>query len=228
MKQFISLILCAAVLTCLLCSGVRAEEADILFSVTGAEASPGGTVEVTVDVDKNAGTWSMLFEVCFGTGLKLIDVKNGSVFKDGDFMKSPTSNPGYYRYAALMNDPTENNYNTGLILTLYFEIEEDAKPGDHKIWLRFPDGGVGWFFDAENPDIDRTVPADGEVNAFVTVTGIPGDLNGDGKVNATDGNMMKKVILGIMEYMPAADLDGDGKVNVSDSAILKKMILGII
>lgn len=61
---------------------------------------------------------------------------------------------------------------------------------------------------------------------------VPGDINGDSKVNATDSNMMKKMVLGIMEgtndEVLAADINRDGKINAADSNLITKIILGII
>ncbi|MDD6094206.1 MAG: cohesin domain-containing protein [Clostridia bacterium] len=172
MKKVVSLILCAVMLAGLLSVVSFAKDTDMQFSVKGAKGKPGDTVDVEVYVDKNIGTWAMKFHVHFdSTALKLKDVKNGTVYKDSDFTKSVLTNDGYYVYYAQMDDPEENNTNTGLVLTLTFELTERAVNGYHDVWLVFPDNGVGWFFDAKDLNVDRSVPADGEVKASVTVTG---------------------------------------------------------
>ncbi len=53
-----------------------------------------------------------------------------------------------------------------------------------------------------------------------------GDIDGDGKINAKDINLLKQIVLGTLDKVPAADIDGDGKVSVSDVALLKSGILG--
>lgn len=53
-----------------------------------------------------------------------------------------------------------------------------------------------------------------------------GDLNGDGKVNAIDANIMKQIVLGTDAPCIQADINGDGKVNAVDSNLLKALILG--
>ncbi len=172
MKKIVSLILCAVMLLGLLTVAAFAKDPDMQFSIKGAEGKPGDTVDVEVYVDKNAGTWAMMFEVCYdNVALRLKDVKNGSVYKDSDFTKAPLTQPDYYRYYAQMDNPTENNENTGLVCTVTFEVTERATNGYHNVWLRFPDNGSGWFFDAKDLDVDRTVPADGVVKASVTVSG---------------------------------------------------------
>ncbi len=84
--------------------------------------------------------------------------------------------------------------------------------------------------------VESTAPASGHsfADGFCTVCGepdpdtptfTPGDLDGDGKINAKDVNLLKQTVLGTLDKVPAADIDGDGKVSVSDVALLKFMIL---
>ena len=56
---------------------------------------------------------------------------------------------------------------------------------------------------------------------------IPGDVNGDGKVNVSDVTAMVNMILEIIprDY-ERGDINGDGKVNVSDVTALVNIILG--
>ncbi len=63
-----------------------------------------------------------------------------------------------------------------------------------------------------------------------TVAYSKGDLNGDGKINATDSNLIKKIIIGAISSNPEmilGDTDGDGKVNVADFNLIKRVILGM-
>ncbi len=53
-----------------------------------------------------------------------------------------------------------------------------------------------------------------------------GDLDGDGKINAKDINLLKQTVLGTLDKVPAADIDGDGKVTVADVALLIFRIIG--
>ena len=59
---------------------------------------------------------------------------------------------------------------------------------------------------------------------FLTV--IPGDVNGDGKVNMRDYALLQRHILyNTPIVFDAADLNNDGKVNMRDYALLQKMLL---
>ena len=55
---------------------------------------------------------------------------------------------------------------------------------------------------------------------------LKGDINGDGKINASDMAILKKVIVGAFMKTDAADVDGDCKVSAPDAVLLKKKIVG--
>ena len=58
----------------------------------------------------------------------------------------------------------------------------------------------------------------------------PGDINGDGKINAADSNMESLIIRGLiktdMRVAEAADINNDKKVNIKDQILLAKKIIG--
>jgi len=58
----------------------------------------------------------------------------------------------------------------------------------------------------------------------------PGDLNGDGHVNASDVTLMKKYIACIVVdiIQVAADINGDGKISIKDVILLKQLISGSV
>ncbi len=97
-------------------------------------------------------------------------------------------------------------------------------------WVRKVCRGCGYYEEIS------TLPAAGHtfVDGVCTVCGEPetdvptftvGDIDGDGKINAKDINLLKQIVLGTLDKVPAADIDGDGKVTVSDVALLKFQIL---
>lgn len=67
----------------------------------------------------------------------------------------------------------------------------------------------------------------------VNATNLQGDLNSDGSVDSIDYVILKRIILGISENVPAnilqyGDLFKDGTINSSDCSIMKRYILGIV
>ena len=59
-----------------------------------------------------------------------------------------------------------------------------------------------------------------------------GDVNGDGKVNGTDTNLIFRHVSGTTELsgeqMKAADVNGDGKVNGTDTNLVFRFVSGVI
>ena len=61
---------------------------------------------------------------------------------------------------------------------------------------------------------------------------VSGDLDGDGKVTATDLSSLNQTLLGLItledEYKIAADFDENGEITATDYSTLNKMVLGIL
>ena len=57
---------------------------------------------------------------------------------------------------------------------------------------------------------------------------LPGDVNGDGRVNVSDVNMLKRAIVGAVEVTDRKSLDvnSDGRFNVSDINALLRILVG--
>ena len=59
---------------------------------------------------------------------------------------------------------------------------------------------------------------------------IPGDVSLDGKVNAGDYTLMRRILLGTLlatpEQLLAADLDGDGRLTAGDFTLMRRKLLG--
>ena len=58
---------------------------------------------------------------------------------------------------------------------------------------------------------------------------IPGDISGDGVVNASDAILVMRYILGFAELSPEqvllSDIDGNGAVNATDAMLIMRMVL---
>ena len=54
---------------------------------------------------------------------------------------------------------------------------------------------------------------------------VPGDSNGDGKVDIADVNAVINMMLGKVDMVPACDMNGDGQVDISDvNAVINAML----
>ena len=55
--------------------------------------------------------------------------------------------------------------------------------------------------------------------------GVPGDSNGDGKVDISDVNAVINMMLGKEAMNPICDMNDDGKIDISDvNAVINKML----
>lgn len=183
MKKILAVLLTAVLLVSAMAITTFAAT-DVEFSAKGAEGKPGDTVEVKVYLDKNPGTWCSMFHVTFNSRyFTLLSVENGDVYTNSEFAKAPLTTNGYYRYYAEPAAFDKANTNTGLILTLTFEISKACPNGAHDIKVEFPQNGVGWFFDWKDFS-DFTVSCTDQ--AAIVVTGSdatePLDTNKDGEV----------------------------------------------
>ena len=246
MKRILAVLLTAVLLVSAM-SITSFAATDMEFSAKGGEGKPGDTVEVKVYVDKNIGTWCSKFLVTFNSRyFTLLSVENGDVYTNSEFVKSPLTKNGYYEFyaePAMWNEP---NYNTGLILTLTFEISKACPNGAHDIKVEFPNDGVGWFFDCTDPAMpdftvsctkqavvivtgsDATEPLETDKDGSVIepedtkpVTGIPvteavTDEDGE-EVIGDDGNVMTQVVTDTAGNDVYYETDKDGEIVTNDS-----------
>jgi hypothetical protein len=66
----------------------------------------------------------------------------------------------------------------------------------------------------------------GEILIVGTGGFIPGDINGDGKVDMSDVLQALKISVELLPHNPRADVDGDGQVTATDARLLREMVLG--
>ena len=162
MKKIVSIFAALTLLVSMLAFNVAAADADIQFSVTDAEATPGDTITVDVMVDENVGVWGMKFWITYDNRcFDLVSVTNGKVFKDSEAELSKNyDDSGEYMFYA-ESSGFENNTSTGVLVTLELKVLKAAPNGEHKIALDFSDRphpttpaldykAEGFFFSADD------------------------------------------------------------------------------
>ena len=224
-KRITALVLCMAMLFCTVFSLAVSSSAASLATLNGVYTVEEGKLTLTVSLGSNPGINTLVARLGYDSkALTLLSVTNGTVFSEANngsmFEVNVANNPLvlYFEENSIGNI-TAN----GVVATLEFTVNEQKE--DYGFTLTVDNDNT---FGCGEGIVPVDVPfAEPTVKEF---TVIPGDVNGDGKVNAVDGNLIKKIVLGSTTPTPAeqaaSDLNGDGKVNAVDSNLLKKLILG--
>ena len=84
-----------------------------------------------------------------------------------------------------------------------------------------------WLLQEEN--LRRLAVTEADILQSFYGISLPGDVNGDGKVNTVDYVMLKRGIMGTRVLTPeekqSADINADGRINTADYLLLKKKIM---
>lgn len=191
------------------------------IAATTGSAAAGDTVDILIQVNDNPGIVSAKVKVHFDTTvLKLVGCAEGE-FSAGGYSwgdVDAANEKGYF----IVNwcDATHPDSVAQLLATLTFKVQEGAEEGTYAITLEFKcDEDI---FNAN----DDTVWFEAVNGAVVVVNTIPGDANGDGKLNNRDLGLLQRYLNGWTVDMNenAADVNGDGKVNNRDLGTLQKML----
>ena len=186
-------------------------------------ASPGGTIDMHINLKNNPGVIGAVLKVTYDEGLELIDSKCGEAFADLSMTKPGTyTSPCVFMWDQI--EVSSDEIKDGDILTLTFKTSEEAASGDeYEVKLSYADG------DIINSELEA-VSAD-IINGKVTIGSnyIPGDANGDEKVNATDVILARRFIAGgysISVNEDAIDVNADSKINATDVILMRRFIAG--
>ena len=193
--------------------------------VSQVRAISGNTVEVGICLKNNPGIASAKLNVAFDAEiLTLIAVKDAG--KLGTQVHKPELVSPYILTWA--NDTaTENFVYDGAVVTLIFQVAEDAIEGSYPIVVSY---------DYNNYDIIdcnmKKVEFAGVNGSVEVVDVILGDVNSDGIVNTLDRVLLTRYLAGWDGYaeenvnLIAADVNMDGIVNTLDRAILTRHLAG--
>ena len=178
-----------------------------------AGGRPGSTVTVAVNLEDNPGIASIKLKVQYGTNLELVSTTNQGVLH-GVYTTSReiTTNP----YVLVWSN-AENSEEDGTIAFLTFKILESAPDGKYPITI--------WCDDAGNEKLEDVAVRSTGSNVSVKKS-IPGDVNGDGKVNVKDITLLAQYLAewDVSIDSNAADVNADGKINVKDITLLAQYL----
>ena len=180
--------------------------------IDSVKAAAGEMVTVEARLENNPGINSVSMKIAYDTTrLKLESAQFGPELSEGAFTNYNLP------YVTLVRNG--DCYGDVILVTLTFSVLADAEAGDAYVNLEYEAGDITNY---DEEDVDFVA-----VSGGVTVVDyVPGDINGDGKVNSKDlTRLLKYISHEDVEVNEAAlDVNGDGKVNSKDLTRLLKYI----
>jgi hypothetical protein len=186
-----------------------------------ASGAPGGTatVEISVD-DKVTSLAGFNLTLQFNPLLSISDADIAA----GPLLISPamqvnTTSPGRVSVAIASNQASKG---PGLLARLSFHLPPDAKLG-----TTYPISVVK----LEGNDTGKSLSLGYKGGNIKVDFRLPGDVNGDGKVNTLDATLTLRFVVGTATPTPdqkaGADINGDGAINVQDATLILRKAVGL-
>jgi len=190
----------------------------VRMQVSSASAQPGGTVDVLISVTENPGVASLKFSVEYDSCMTLTNVELGSNF--GSYITTPVpyTNP----QPITVISPLQDVAGTGVLATLTFAVSGEAEDG-YAAGVRISHDPDDVFNGSDAP-----VALSAENGTVFVYHKLPGDVNGDGKLNPKDPVALFRHVAGWPEVVDedALDYNGDTKINTKDAIDLFRYVAG--
>ena len=230
MKKLFAFLLAAVMLASTLCVGTLALtiHADVMSDAPAADAPAfvldtvsacaGDTVQVALRVVNNPGIVALRTCVTYDPAILTPTAMVEQDFAGATFGPL-TANPLSIMWVDTIHPDVTDD---GVVALLTFTVAADAPVGDSPLLVSFV-------------DVEDIYNADFETVTFTTVHGgvsvvdyVPGDINGDTKVNVRDLGLLQQYLNGwdVVIGPAASDVTGDGKVNVRDLGLLQQYLNG--
>lgn len=192
------------------------------ITVQSVTDTAGSTVNVNVTLENNPGILGATLTFTYDSGLTLTAAENGEAFS-ALTMTKPGAFVSPCNFTWDGQDLGATDIKNGVILTLHFKINDNAEADTvYHINVSYTNGD---FVDSDLNPIDVVI-----TNGVVTVVNyMPGDLDGNNKVNTTDVIMLRRHIAGGYNQTineSAADVNSDGKRNTTDVILIRRYIAG--
>lgn len=195
--------------------------ARIIVESSKEKVRVGQTVQVDVSIQNNPGFGGMAYDINYdNTVLELVSYElgiGGEICTDSG--KDIYPDKMNFQYAGISNVTGD-----GVLVSLTFRVKDSAQVGVTSISVT-PEEGT-FFFYQDRVEIDFSVEC--RDNSVEIVNYIPGDVNGDERVNNRDAARLMQYLAGwdVEVVDLALDINGDGKINNRDAARLMQSLAG--
>lgn len=128
-KRIFAMLLCVIICFTVSISSFAASDTATI-TVSSAEALPGDTITINVEISDNPGIMAMAF--CITYDSDALTFKNYSKGYLSNYTVKDHSDKGYVSFVNVEN---KDKATDGTIISILFEVKEYAKPGNHAITL---------------------------------------------------------------------------------------------
>lgn len=200
-----------------------------IITVSEVETKPGKEVEITVNLEKNAGFSNLNIEIGYDSNVMTLTDAKSAEGVAGYFTPAETYVVNPYNMSWDYDGGVEFN---GDIATLTFTIKDNAPAGVYPITVDYYKGIDGDYVDGEdvNYDVNEDPIAFIYVNGDVTIVSYrKGDINGDEKLNSKDATYLLRYLAGwdnIRWFEQSMDVNGDNSINENDATHLLRYLAG--
>ncbi|MBR3965574.1 MAG: Ig-like domain-containing protein [Clostridia bacterium] len=187
----------------------------LTFSLDERKATAGKTVEINLNITNNPGIAGMGFEIEYNSDvMTLVSYESNSAWlPTSNFDEDNSNNPVKFVWSRASNFKADTS-----ILTLNFEIKEDAPEGDYVVTLAKSGDIINQKFD----DLACNVVA----GKITVIDYIAGDVNSDSVVDIRDAVVLAQHLANwsVSVDMNAADCNADGLVDTKDAVLLARYL----
>lgn len=196
---------------------------ETVISVQKTWGMSGKQAKVVLSMDNNPGIVGLTLQIAYNdSAMKLVKAENGTAVSGDNITFTPPSSGNNYVWAGTSVKAEE--VSDGTLLTLTFEVNEDAKLGEYPI--------VVSCTDAVGNDL-KQIPIKINSTTFAVTDYVPGDASGDGRIAMNDLVLLARYIAdgGYNENGYAAkvnksacDVNADSNISVIDAVLLARYI----